>query len=551
MSVGACEVCRSQQRTGHDLTPVVWSHVYQAVAAAGSSDPRLLQLQKLAEDRLVETDLGVARPTLAASDIVVCVSESTNLVRDSLNSVLEQQNAAVFLHLVRSGAAADDVIEEFRSRPEVRHHTTQHPGCLYRSVQELLPTLSTEFITLHDQHCIARPMHVAASVQRLLASGDAIVGSAMGTPQGVCEPVRMWAANGYYSPWQTLTLRRSVLVDMDGFCTDDPSAVTFLDRAARDKRRVGRLRMVTVNNKGTRPPAALPSEETHQPEDPLPDSGMGFPLRDVACDVVLPFRDHLDYVRESLDGLLNQTRCRTVIHLVDDDSRNGCDALFEEYSSHPAIRLYRNTRNIGQFTSFNNIVQFAETPFIAVQDADDISQPERLWRSVNVLNLTQADIFGSAVELFGAEQTVTPNRQGDPELQHRTDVRYSFYPVEAASNYFLENPTAVFRVSSFQALGGFADFGSVARNRASLDTEFYIRAHHAGAGIIVSQRALVRYRCHEESATQNADTGWGTNARMDANAEVMRRSALMRAGAFDPRVFGAIGRYQNVTQRVQ
>ena len=549
VSLEACEVCVSEKTESRRVTPTVWSLVYNALQTADDLSPREQQLQRLAEECVVASQVGVSRPSLACCDVVLCVTQSGPFQRASALSIIDQQHASVRLHIVDDGGGGCSLADEFAEHPQVTVHRNERKQGPVRTLHRLLPTLTAPFVALQDEWCTARSTRVAASVQRLMEFGDSIVGTFMFCDGEYIQPVPVADTKGRFFPWQTLAFRKTTLIDLNGFAVGDDEALGLLLRTSIQQRRVGCLRMVTVDchrdDYAFRPPVC----GLHEMPRSFLSEGAGFPQPPVNCDVVLPFRDHLEYVEESLTALLNQVNCRPVIHLVDDASRQSIDSFLNQWKKHPQVRIYRNSRNVGQFTSFNNVLPWVESEWVAVQDADDISQPDRLWQSVNALRLAKADIFGCAVELFGAERTVTPNRQGEPELQDRSDVRYSFHPIAAAGNYFLENPTAVFRVEAFKSLGGFADFGNTARNRASLDTEFYIRAHHAGARIFTSRRVLLRYRCHPESATQNNATGWGTDARIDANAEVERRCELMRSGSFDPRVFGALGKYQSVTQR--
>ena len=271
----------------------------------------------------------------------------------------------------------------------------------------------------------------------------------------------------------------------------------------------------------------------------------------VRCDVVLPFRGQLNYVREALDGLLRQEHATPTIHLIDDATEEDTTAFLNHWAAHPQLRVYRNRENIGQFQSFNNVSPFWETELVAVQDADDISLPHRLHWAAEMLRESGADYFGGAVELFGDDELIRPVMHESTELEliRRADYRRSFYPQWAKTDYFLENPTAVFRVAMFREMGGYADFGNRLMNRTSLDTEFQLRCLFRGVRFAITREVVTRYRVHPESATQDRQTGWGTTPRAESIRQLEERCRLFRSGDFDPRSFGSLGRYSGVTVR--
>jgi glycosyltransferase involved in cell wall biosynthesis len=279
----------------------------------------------------------------------------------------------------------------------------------------------------------------------------------------------------------------------------------------------------------------------------------GFAQQRVACDVILPFHDHLDYVEQSLPSVLEQEGADVTVHLVDDATPEGSEEFLRRWARHPRVRAYRNRQNVGQFASFNNVIPFVESDLVAVQDADDISLPHRLALAGNALRLAGADIFGGGVRLFGSELRLHPahSRSGvRAQWRRRPSHRFSDYP-SYRRGYFLENPTAVMHARAFERLGGFSDFGEIYRNRCGLDTEFYLRAYYAGARFAISRSVVLDYRCHPDSATQNDLTGWGSDARSWSEDECLRRSNLYQKGPFDPTLFGALHNYAGVTERLR
>ena len=264
----------------------------------------------------------------------------------------------------------------------------------------------------------------------------------------------------------------------------------------------------------------------------------GFTRQPVECDVVLPFHGHLSYVREALNSILEQDSAEAIVHLIDDATPGGADDLLRYWGSHPRVRTYRNARNIGQFQSFNNVFPYFETGLVAVQDADDISRPDRLHRSGNLLRLADSDVFGGRSELFGDVPAESSGRR-DSRPRRKPLFAPSVYPYQGAG-FFLENPTAMFRVATFEAVRGFADYGDLDCNKCGLDTEFYARAFYSGARFAISRRVVVDYRVHGDSAVRNRQTGFGSDARLWSEAENHRRFHMFQRGPFDPRILGAL-----------
>jgi hypothetical protein len=376
------------------------------------------------------------------------------------------------------------------------------------------------------------------------------------TAAGVIRAERPRAAYRRYLPPQSLVCRRASLVDMGGIAERPNDAdAELIFRASKERRRIllGREPMVVAA--GSLEPGELGEPPEYKDgKGTLRHVAIGFRQEHVECDVVLPFHGHLDFVGESLPSVLEQEGAETVVHLIDDATPGGAEDLFRFWRGHPRVRIYRNSRNLGQFVSFNNVFPFLETNLVAIQDADDISLPHRVHLAGNHLRLADADIFGGRFELFesgGSRQSGIGLRQ-PPDHPYRDKPPFlaSHYPTRYERSHFLQNPTAVLRKSTFESLRGFSDYGEVNRNKCGLDTEFFVRAHHAGCRFAVTRDVILRYRWHRASATRNSETGWGTQPREWSTLENERRFKLFDRGPFDARALGSLNRYWGLTQRV-
>jgi hypothetical protein len=102
---------------------------------------------------------------------------------------------------------------------------------------------------------------------------------------------------------------------------------------------------------------------------------------------------------------------------------------------------------------------------------------------------------------------------------------------------------------AFRRLGGFGDFGTSVRNRCGHDIEFCLRAYHSGVRFAISRQPTVLYRQHGDQTTRSPVTGIGTQHEVATSQEARRRGQIYRRTRFDPVAFGALGKYQHLTQR--
>ncbi|MEM9364513.1 MAG: glycosyltransferase family A protein [Planctomycetota bacterium] len=409
-----------------------------------------------------------------------------------------------------------------------------------QAVHELAPKLRSEFIALQDAAATSLPKRIESAINELRRHGADFIGSPLGTIFGDIDvPADPGSRFEPSIPWPTLVFRRATFLDLGGVSDRKEDAdIELLYRAHACGAKIVSMPWATVQLDRPWEPAKCEAKPDYSMRfGSLRHHALGFPKVTVACDVVLPIYGQLDYVRPALESIMEQEDAEAIVHLVDDCGPEDVSELFRYWGSHPRVRLYRNQRNLGQYTSFNNVSDFFETELVAIQDGDDISLPHRLSVSGNLLELADGDYFAATMEQFGTADAL-PNRR-------------SRFPQGAPSaNYFAMNPTACFRVAMFRSLGGFADYGAHERNRCGLDTEFMNRAYHCERRFAVSTSVVTRHRIHAAAATQRSDTGFGSLLRNQADMEARRRIDLLRNSRMDPRYFGGLGNHRSLTQRL-
>lgn len=82
------------------------------------------------------------------------------------------------------------------------------------------------------------------------------------------------------------------------------------------------------------------------------------------------------YLREAIESILNQTFTDFEFIIINDGSTDNSLAIIRSYDDR-RIRSLNNETNIGLTKSLNNALKVATGEYIARQDADDISLPDR------------------------------------------------------------------------------------------------------------------------------------------------------------------------------
>jgi hypothetical protein len=540
-----CEACtRAIWGPPARMNPVLPSLLYEAcdrlLEANLGEHGHLARLQTWAARNLERAEQPP--PRLASCDVVLLCRGSAEAISRAADSILAQRDAHFFLHLVVTADGPHEVAETYRLRPGVRVHRLASSRDVYDAVDALAPQFSTPYVAIQTPGSVSADFRLAYSVSLLEEQGGEILAAPVETPAGRIDS--RLPGNSYercFRP-ETLVIRRATLSDMAGFAERREDAdAEFIYRAAVEGRNLLVAAMPTVRR-------TLPAEEERLGPAPTCDFGdrcwrppaKTAAWRRVEADVVLPFFGRLDYVDTALRSILEQDQAGVVVHLIDDATPDDTAGFLRFWASHPAVRVYRNTENVGPFGSFNNVSHFFETELAAVQDADDISLPGRLFTAGNVLRLSDGDIFSSRLRLFYEAGTAG----GEP-----ADL-WSHYPFLGCV-HFLLNPSVVFRVSAFRQLGGYGDFGERRRNRNGVDTELFARAYHAGFRICVSRDLSVLYRQHAASATQSPETGMGSLPYQESLQQRDHRIQHYRQGGFDVRSFGALHDSQNITQRLR
>lgn len=534
----------------------------QRLMAVGASGLRVWTRPATRIVRLQRRDHAVADFLPPECDVLLNLTSGLDGLPAALESLRNQVGCKLTLHLVAFRENEKIIHSGPYSPCDVHLHWTAVYLSELEALQKIIPECASEYVGIQTCTAVSEPSRFADALAQLQFHGGEFLATAVNdagqTVHTAASPEQIPST----LPVETLVLRKSSFIDAYSLGgAKFQSSEAFVRETVREGRKYLLSARTTVRRSQLREPFTVEESTTPQINRDLSTSATVVSVPEapdigepVACDVVLPFRDQFDYVQQAIESILAQRNCQIVLHLIDDASRQSTTDFFRRWKEFPQIRCYQNLENLSQYTSFNNVIPYLETDFVAIQDGDDVSLPDRIVRAVDSLRLSHADIFTAALEQFG-EVVERHSQVPVSEVKFRsvpTAARIDSKLPQKSRLCFANNATVVMRVTKFCELGGFTDYGSAVVNRAALDTEFYLRAYLSGqARFFVSRHLAVRYRRHTASATQCEETGFGSSIRTRNREELKRRRTIYLRGNFDPREFGALGRYQHLTQPLE
>jgi hypothetical protein len=122
-----------------------------------------------------------------------------------------------------------------------------------------------------------------------------------------------------------------------------------------------------------------------------PEAGCVMPK----VSVVMAVYNGVRFVRDAVASILGQTFADFEFIVINDGSTDATRDVVSSFAD-PRIRIIDNDGNLGQTRSLNRGLQAARGELIARQDADDVSEPERLRRQVMFMDQhPQTALLGS------------------------------------------------------------------------------------------------------------------------------------------------------------
>ena len=115
--------------------------------------------------------------------------------------------------------------------------------------------------------------------------------------------------------------------------------------------------------------------------------------------VIIPVYNAEKYIDECIESILNQTYSNIEVVVCDDCSSDGSWIRLKKYENDKRFTLLKNDTNLHQAATRNKCIAASKGDYILVQDADDISEPQRLATLLNAFD-SNVDFVGSDCYCF-------------------------------------------------------------------------------------------------------------------------------------------------------
>jgi glycosyltransferase involved in cell wall biosynthesis len=220
------------------------------------------------------------------------------------------------------------------------------------------------------------------------------------------------------------------------------------------------------------------------------------------------------FVRQAVDSILAQTMADFEFIILDDASADGTLEILRSYRD-PRILILRNNRNVGLAASLNRGISEACGVYVARQDADDHSHPDRLLQQARYLDQNPGvGVVGTATRWIDDEQNllqIWPLGMDNPELQQHL-----------MRTCWLIHGSTMYRRRSVKELGGYDT-----AMRTGQDYDLWLRMSETW-DLVSLPDVLYVFRRHTNAVSESCREEQMRNVEIGLARAIQRRTSYAR-----------------------
>ena len=172
-----------------------------------------------------------------------------------------------------------------------------------------------------------------------------------------------------------------------------------------------------------------------------------FTCSNPGVSVLLPVYNSANYLRESIESILNQSFKEFELLIICEPCTDGSIEIIKSYKDSRIIHI-QNEKRLGLINSLNMGIELAQGEYIARMDADDVSLPERLAKQVEFLDAhPEVGVLGCAVQVI--------DDYGNPSHIRQFPVEHGVLRWHLCFYNPIAHPTVMMRREIVERAGGY------------------------------------------------------------------------------------------------
>lgn len=144
-------------------------------------------------------------------------------------------------------------------------------------------------------------------------------------------------------------------------------------------------------------------------------------------DVLLSARNGEKYLRKSVRSILSQTYKDFVFYIINDASVDNSAEIIKSFHD-KRIVFFQNKKTQGLTKNLNFLLKQGKGEYIARQDADDISRPERFEKQLQFLEENKFDLVGSDARLIDEKGKIIGEKKYESKKIKSDLIKLNMFP---------------------------------------------------------------------------------------------------------------------------
>jgi glycosyltransferase involved in cell wall biosynthesis len=173
-------------------------------------------------------------------------------------------------------------------------------------------------------------------------------------------------------------------------------------------------------------------------------------LENPLVSILMPAYNCEKFVSEAIDCILIQTYENWELLVADDASTDKTRKIIDKYSD-KRIKRFHNEINLGYLQTWNKLIQLAAGKYITFQDADDVSELNRIELLLEtILNSSDISVVGSNYHRINSKNKIIYS--SNLSLNHNDIV------AKIPNQFDILGSGIMIRKEVYQSIGGYNEF---------------------------------------------------------------------------------------------